>query len=153
MYENMWTKQPGISLIISEITGHGVASLPLTWRARVRSPIWSVFLVEIFPFFFLNCKTNVGKTTDPSIPGYHWESITRIIHYGCQWSLKLMRPKASYRLYKWSQMKNEHHHKTHSSQKLAKLLCIDTAICRVGNVHSENAQVHTVVPLLLWRWA
>ena len=45
-------------------------------------------------------------------------------------------------------------HKTHSSQKLATLLlCIDTASCRVGDVHSENSQVHTVVSLLLWRWA
>ena len=34
-------------------------------------------------------------------------------------------------------------HKTHPSQKLATLLLrIDTAICRVRNMHSENAQVH-----------
>ena len=34
-------------------------------------------------------------------------------------------------------------HKTYSSQKLATLLLrIDTAICRVGEMHSENAQVH-----------
>ena len=32
-------------------------------------------------------------------------------------------------------------------------LRMDTAICRVGDMHSENAQVHTVVSLLLWRWA
>ena len=37
------------------------------------------------------------------------------------------------------------HHKTHSSQKMATLLLhIDTAICRVGDMHSENAQAHTV---------
>ena len=50
-------------------------------------------------------------------------------------------------------MKNKHTLKTHSLQKLATLLLrIDTAICRVGDNHSENAQVHTVVSyLLLWR--
>ena len=43
-------------------------------------------------------------------------------------------------------------HKTYSSQKLATLLLrIDTARCRVGEMHSENALVHTVVSLLLWR--
>ena len=42
-------------------------------------------------------------------------------------------------------------HKTHSSQKLATLLSIDTAICMVVDMHSENAQIHTVVSLLLWR--
>ena len=45
-----------------------------------------------------------------------------------------------------SQMKTRH--KTHSSLKLATLLLrIDTAICRVGDMHSENALVHTVVYL------
>ena len=39
-------------------------------------------------------------------------------------------------------MKTEHPHKTNSSQKLtALLLCIDTVICRVGDMNSENAQV------------
>ena len=42
-------------------------------------------------------------------------------------------------------------HKTHSSQKLATLLLhIDTATCKVGDMHSEKGQVHTVVSLLLW---
>ena len=37
-------------------------------------------------------------------------------------------------------------HKTHSSQKLAKLLLrIDIAICRVGDMHCENAQVHILL--------
>ena len=40
-------------------------------------------------------------------------------------------------------------HKTHSSQMLATLLCIDTAIYRVGYIYSENALVHTVFSLLL----
>ena len=33
------------------------------------------------------------------------------------------------------------HHKTHFSQKLATLLRMDTAICRVGDMHSENTQL------------
>ena len=49
-------------------------------------------------------------------------------------------------------MKTEHRHRTHSLQKLATLLlCIDTAICSVGDIHSENTQIHTVVSLLFWR--
>ena len=45
-----------------------------------------------------------------------------------------------------SQIKTEPRYKIHSSQKLATLLLrIDTAICRAGGMHSENAQVHTVV--------
>ena len=49
-------------------------------------------------------------------------------------------------------MKTEHPHKIHSSQKLATLLLrIDSTICRVEDMHSENAQVHTLVSLLLWR--
>ena len=27
----------------------------------------------------------------------------------------------------------------------------NTTICKVGDMHSENAQVYTVVSLLLWR--
>ena len=51
-----------------------------------------------------------------------------------------------------SQIKTDTRHKTHSSQKLATLLLrTDTPIYGVGDMHSENAQVHTVVPLLLWR--
>ena len=51
-----------------------------------------------------------------------------------------------------SQMKPNTRHKTHSSRKLATLLLrIDTAICRVADMHSENAQVHKVDSLLLWR--
>ena len=49
-------------------------------------------------------------------------------------------------------MKTEHRYKIHSSQKLATLLLhIDTVIYRVGEMHSENAQVHKVVSLLFWR--
>ena len=47
-------------------------------------------------------------------------------------------------------MKTEHPPKIYSSQKLATLLLrIETAICRLGGMHSESTQVHTVVSLLL----
>ena len=51
-------------------------------------------------------------------------------------------------------MKTSTRHKTHSSQTLATLLLpIYTAISRMGGMHTENAQVHTFVSLLLWRLA
>ena len=51
-------------------------------------------------------------------------------------------------------MKTSTRYKTHSLQTLATvLLRIYTAISRVGDMHSENAQVHTFVSLLLWRLA
>ena len=34
--------------------GPGVTSLPLTWRTRVRSPVGSGFLIEVFSWVFLN---------------------------------------------------------------------------------------------------
>lgn len=43
-------------------------------------------------------------------------------------------------------------HKTHSSKSWQHLLRIDTTICRVGEILGENAQVHTFVSLLFWRW-
>ena len=70
-------------------------SLPLTWRDRVRSPVGSVFPVEIFRGFSLYCKTNVRKTyihprTSLVIV------IMKIFHYERQWSLMLTRPKPSF---------------------------------------------------------
>ena len=54
--------------------------------------------------------------------------------------------------YKGQSNKNRTPAIKHSSQKLAILLLrFNTAICRVGDMHSENTQVHTVVSLLLWR--
>ena len=45
---------------------------------------------------------------------------------------------------KGSQMKTERPpHKTRSSLKLSTLLRFDTAICRVGHMHTESAQVYS----------
>ena len=38
-----------------------VACALITQRARVRSPVGTSFLGEVFSGFFLTCKTNVGK--------------------------------------------------------------------------------------------
>ena len=48
-------------------------------------------------------------------------------------------------------MKTEHPPKSKFLAKVGTLLLrVDTAICRVGDMHSENAQIHIVVSLLLW---
>ena len=46
-----------------------VTSLPLTKRTRVRSPIGSISWLRFFPWFFLNCKTNVRTFGPHSSPG------------------------------------------------------------------------------------
>ena len=51
-----------------------VTSLPLTQRARVRSPAGWVFLVEVFPGFFSTVRQMTGKLRpqlSPDIIGHH----------------------------------------------------------------------------------
>ena len=48
-----------------------VACTLVTQRARVRSPVWTSFLDEVFSGFFLSRKTNVGKLSTPNVPEYH----------------------------------------------------------------------------------
>ena len=45
----------------STAVGQAVACALVTQRARVRSPVGTSFLGEIFSGVFLTCKTNVGK--------------------------------------------------------------------------------------------
>ena len=45
----------------STAVGQVVACAPVTQRARVRSPVGTSFLGEVFSGFFLTCKKNVGK--------------------------------------------------------------------------------------------
>ena len=64
-----------MNVIYSEYDHRGgrvVKSLPLN---RVRSLVGSVFLVEVFPEFFFNRKTNVGKTS----LNHSWISLAIII--------------------------------------------------------------------------
>ena len=55
-----------------------VACALVTQRARVRFPVGTSFLGEVFSGFFLTCKTNVGKLSAPKVPEYHLTII--IIH-------------------------------------------------------------------------
>ena len=41
--------------------GQTVACAPVTQQVRVRSPVGTSFLGEVFSGFFLTCKTNVRK--------------------------------------------------------------------------------------------
>ena len=45
----------------STAVGKAVTCAPVTQRARVRSPVRTGFLGEVFSGFFLTCKINVGK--------------------------------------------------------------------------------------------
>ena len=61
-----WRKlhRPNIELhglYSSPAMGQVVACAPVTQRARVRSPVGTSFLGDVFSAFFLTCKTNVGK--------------------------------------------------------------------------------------------
>ena len=47
--------------IMSAAVEHAVACAPVTQRARVRSPVGTNFLGEVFSGSFLTCKTNVRK--------------------------------------------------------------------------------------------
>ena len=55
-----------------------------TQRARVRSPIGTGFLGEVFSGFFLSCKTNVRKLQAPKVPEFH-SAVVIIIPYSPCW--------------------------------------------------------------------
>ena len=65
----IWTNSFGTPCIVcrespfgqSTSVGQAVACMSVTQRARVRSPVGTSFLGEIFSGFFLTCKTNVRK--------------------------------------------------------------------------------------------
>ena len=45
----------------STAVGQAVECVPVTQRARVRTPVEKSFLGEVSSGFFFTCKTNVGK--------------------------------------------------------------------------------------------
>ena len=55
----------------STAVGQVVACALVTQRARVRCPVGTSFMVEVFSGFFFTCKTNVGKLQAPKVPEYH----------------------------------------------------------------------------------
>ena len=58
-----------------------VACAIVTQRARVRSPVGTSFLDEVFPWFFPTCKTNVRKLEALTVPEYHLATITIHHHF------------------------------------------------------------------------
>ena len=56
---------------MSTAVGQAASCAPVTQRARVRSPVGTGFLHEVFSVFFLTYKTNVGKLYAPKVPEYH----------------------------------------------------------------------------------
>ena len=56
-----------------------VACAPFTQQARVRSPIGTSFVGEVFSVFNLTCKTNVKKLQAHNFPEYHLTVII-VIH-------------------------------------------------------------------------
>ena len=61
----------------STAMGQVVACAPVTQRARVRFPVGTSFLGEVFSGFFLTCKT-CQEALGPKAPEYHLAII--IIH-------------------------------------------------------------------------
>ena len=47
--------------VMSTAVEQVVAYALVTQRARVRTPVGTIFLGEVFSGFFLTCKTNLGK--------------------------------------------------------------------------------------------
>ena len=61
--------------------GQAEACAPVTQRARVRTPVGTDFLGEVFSGFFLPCKANVGKLSAPKVPENHLAIIIIITHH------------------------------------------------------------------------
>ena len=77
--------------------GQEVACAPVTQRARVRSPVGTSFLGEVFSGFSSPVRQMSGSFRPPRSPSIIWPSLSSslIIHYGRQWSEMLTHPKTS----------------------------------------------------------
>ena len=68
--------------------------------ARVRSPVGTSFLGEVFSGFFLPVTQMSGNFRPPRSPNIIWPSLSSIlIHYGRQWPEMLMCPKTQIYIY------------------------------------------------------
>ena len=71
-----------------------VACALVTQRARVRSPVGTSFLDEVFSGFYSPVRQMSGSSRPPRSPNIIWPSLSSIInHYGRQWPEMLTRPK------------------------------------------------------------
>ena len=84
---NVLEKNPGYSAMVSTAVGQSVACAPVTQRARVRSPVGTSCLGEVFSGFFLTCKTIVGKLQAPKVPEYHLAIIIITINHSLRTSM------------------------------------------------------------------
>ena len=79
--------------------GQAVACAPVTQRARVRSPVRTSFLGEVFfgEGFSSPVRQMSGSFRPPRSPNIIWPSLLSsvIIHYGLQWPEMLTHPKTS----------------------------------------------------------
>ena len=81
----------------STTVGQTAACMPVTQRARVRSPVRTSFLGEVFQGFSSPVRQMSGSFRPPMSLNIIWPSLSSsiIIHYGRQWFEMLMRPKTS----------------------------------------------------------
>ena len=81
----------------STAVGQAVACAPVTQRARVRSPVVTSFLGEVFSGFSSHVRQMSGSFRPPRSPNIICPSLSSsiIIHYGRQWAEMLARPKTS----------------------------------------------------------
>ena len=83
-----WFKSPAVAQV--------VGCAPVTQRARVRSPVGTSFLGEVFRGFSSPVRQMSGSFRPPRSPNIIWPSLLSIlIHYGRQWPEMLTRPKTS----------------------------------------------------------
>ena len=79
----------------SPAVGQAAACAPVTQRARVRSPVGTGFLGEVFSGFSSPVRRMSGSFRPPRSPNIIWPSFSSslIIHYGRQLPEMLTRPK------------------------------------------------------------
>ena len=77
--------------------GQAVACVPVMQQARVRSPIGTSFLGEVFWGFSSPVRQISGSFWPPRPPNIIWPSLSPsiIFHYGRQWPEMLTRPTTS----------------------------------------------------------
>ena len=95
-------KEPGCWLpplrnpIMSTTVEQVAACTLVTQRARVRSPVGTSFLGEVFSGFSSPVRQMLGSFRPPRSPNIIWPSLSSLlIHYGRQWPELLTRPKTS----------------------------------------------------------
>ena len=120
-----------------------VACAPIMQWARVRSPVGTSFLGEVFSGFFSPVGQMSGRFGPPRSPNFIWPSLSSIIiHSGCQWPEMLTRSKTS----------NIHTHTTYigNGNYLIYYISKYTEISEIWRVyHTLHMQIHPVITQFL----